>query len=210
MENECWIIYHTNLLSLDSSVPVIQCNLIGNSIFAKNAGTLFALILTSTYLVKNPPKYIFIISRLISFLESSNVILSSMRHESYSIQAAFINSQFLNIMCPENYSLKVAWSNSQVSNVVCSLEIIALRWLLLINNHVSGFIVSFFPYFSLPDVLCDPTNLIWRKGTPFEAMTGRTAPSSDGLLVEVFWGFPGKCQEICTQPPGSFHYHPYH
>jgi hypothetical protein len=42
--------------------------------------------------------------------------------------------------------------------------------------------------FLLPsDVLCDPTDLIWRKGTPFEAMTGRTAPSSDGLLSEVFW-----------------------
>ena len=27
--------------------------------------------------------------------------------------------------------------------------------------------------------------------TPFEAMTGRTAPSSDGLLAEVFWGFLG-------------------
>ena len=36
----------------------------------------------------------------------------------------------------------------------------------------------------------DPTDLIWRKGTPFEVMTGRTAPSSDGLLAEVFWGFP--------------------
>ena len=47
-----------------------------------------------------------------------------------------------------------------------------------------------FPFFSLPDVLCDPTDLIWRKGTPFEAMTGHTAPSSDGLLAEVFWGFP--------------------
>ena len=48
---------------------------------------------------------------------------------------------------------------------------------------------EFFPSFSLPDVLCDPNDLIWRKGTPFEAMTGRTAPSSDGLLAEVFWGF---------------------
>ena len=36
-----------------------------------------------------------------------------------------------------------------------------------------------------PDVLCDPTDLIWRKGTPFEAMNGPTA-SSDGLLAEVF------------------------
>ena len=38
-------------------------------------------------------------------------------------------------------------------------------------------------------VLCDPTDLIWRKGTLFEAMTGRTAPSSDGLLSEVFRDF---------------------
>ena len=51
-------------------------------------------------------------------------------------------------------------------------------------------ILSFFPSFSPLDVLCDPTDLIWRKGTPFEAMTGRTVPSSDGLLTEVFWGFP--------------------
>ena len=51
-------------------------------------------------------------------------------------------------------------------------------------------VLSLFPSFSLPDVLCDPTDLIWRKGTPFEAMTDCTAPSSDGLLAEVFWGFP--------------------
>ena len=51
-------------------------------------------------------------------------------------------------------------------------------------------VLSLFPSFSLPDVLCDPTDLIWRKGIPFEAMTGRSAPSSDGLLAEVFWGFP--------------------
>ena len=71
--------------------------------------------------------------------------------------------------------------------------------------------LSCFPSFSLPDVLCDPTDIIWWKGTLFEAMTGRTAPSADGLLAEVFWGFPrlqGKCQDICAQPPGSFHYHP--
>ena len=40
------------------------------------------------------------------------------------------------------------------------------------------------------NVLCGPTDLIWGKGTPFKAMTGCTAPSSDGLLGEVFWGFP--------------------
>ena len=41
---------------------------------------------------------------------------------------------------------------------------------------------SFFPSLSLPNVLCDPTDHIWRKGTPFEAMTGWTA-FSDGLLA---------------------------
>ena len=46
-------------------------------------------------------------------------------------------------------------------------------------------ILSFF----LPDVLCDPTDLIWRQETPFEAMTGRTASSSDSFLAEAFWGF---------------------
>ena len=50
---------------------------------------------------------------------------------------------------------------------------------------------STFLSFSLPGVLCDLTDLIWRKGTSFEAMTGRTAPSSDGLLAEVFWVFLG-------------------
>ena len=50
-------------------------------------------------------------------------------------------------------------------------------------------IPSRIPSSSLSDMLCDPTDLIWRKGTPFEAMTGRTAPSSDGVLAEVFWGF---------------------
>jgi hypothetical protein len=31
----------------------------------------------------------------------------------------------------------------------------------------------------------DPTDLIWRKETPFEAMIGLIAPSSDGLLAVV-------------------------
>ena len=45
--------------------------------------------------------------------------------------------------------------------------------------------LSLFPSFSLPAVLCDPTDLIWRKGTPFKAMTGCTASLSDCLLAEV-------------------------
>ena len=46
-------------------------------------------------------------------------------------------------------------------------------------------IYAFFPSFSLTDVLCDPTDLIWRKRTPFEAMNVRTAPSSDSLIAVV-------------------------
>ena len=52
--------------------------------------------------------------------------------------------------------------------------------------HVSSTILSFFHFFSVPDVLCDLTDLIWRKGAPLKAMNGRTAHLSDGLLVEVF------------------------
>ena len=37
-------------------------------------------------------------------------------------------------------------------------------------------------------MLCDPIDLIWREGTPFEAITGRT-DFIDGLLAEVFRGF---------------------
>ena len=61
---------------------------------------------------------------------------------------------------------------------------------------MKNFIISVFPpprsflISFLLTVLCDPTNLIWRKGTPFEAMTCQIAPSSDSLLHEVFWGFP--------------------
>ena len=33
-------------------------------------------------------------------------------------------------------------------------------------------VFSLFPSFSLLDVLCDSTDLIWRKGTPLVAMTG--------------------------------------
>ena len=68
-------------------------------------------------------------------------------------------------------------------------------------------ILFFLPSFSVPDVLCNPTDLIWRKGTPLEVMIGRTAPSSDGLLAEVFWGFPqlqGKCQETLHSPQDHF------
>ena len=52
-------------------------------------------------------------------------------------------------------------------------------------------VLSLIPSFSLSDVLCVLTDLIWRKGTPFEAMAGRTTPSSDRLLAEVFWSFHG-------------------
>ena len=53
-------------------------------------------------------------------------------------------------------------------------------------RNLWGWDVFPFPSLSLPDVLCDPTDLILRKGTPSEAMTGRTASSPDGLLARVF------------------------
>ena len=61
-----------------------------------------------------------------------------------------------------------------------------------------------FPSFSLPDVLCYPTDLIWRKGTPFEAMTGRTAPSSDDLLAEVFFGCKANARRSVHSPQDHF------
>ena len=50
-------------------------------------------------------------------------------------------------------------------------------------------VFSFFLSSSIPEVLCDPINLILKEETPFEAMTGLTA-FIDGLLAEVFRGFP--------------------
>ena len=35
-------------------------------------------------------------------------------------------------------------------------------------------VLFLFPFFSLPDAFCDPTDLIWTQGTPFEETTGRT------------------------------------
>ena len=50
-------------------------------------------------------------------------------------------------------------------------------------------IISFIPFFFLlPDVLCDPTDVICRSGTSFEAMTDHTA-FLDSFLAEVFRGF---------------------
>ena len=47
-------------------------------------------------------------------------------------------------------------------------------------------VLSFFPPFSFPDVLRDSTDLIWREGTPFEAMTAFI----EGVLAEIIRGFP--------------------
>ena len=41
---------------------------------------------------------------------------------------------------------------------------------------------SYFSSFSLPDGLCNPTDLIWREGTPLEVMTGRTDLIDEPLL----------------------------
>ena len=46
--------------------------------------------------------------------------------------------------------------------------------------------------------MCDPTDLIWREGTPFEAVTGRTV-FIDCLLAEVLRGFPQQMPEtLCS------------
>ena len=73
---------------------------------------------------------------------------------------------------------------------MCHYRVPATIHIKISDNTRKLIILSLFPSFSLPDVLCDTTDLIWRKGTPFEAMTGRTVPSSGGLLAKVFSGFP--------------------
>ena len=57
---------------------------------------------------------------------------------------------------------------------------------------------------SFPDVLCDPTDFLWRKETPFEAMTGRTAPSSDGLLATVFLSHKANARRSVHSPRDHF------
>ena len=56
---------------------------------------------------------------------------------------------------------------------------------------------SLFPSFSLHDVLCDPSDLVWRKGTAFEAMIGRIAPS----WQSASWGFLGFSSAERQMPP---------
>ena len=66
------------------------------------------------------------------------------------------------------------------------------------------FFLSFRPSFSLPDVLCDPTDLTLRKGTPFEAMTGRTVPSSDGIIAEIFLSRKANARRSVHSPQDNF------
>ena len=69
-----------------------------------------------------------------------------------------------------------------------------------LQEQVSVRVLPILLYFLPPTfrMLCNPTNLIWRKGTLFEAMPGRTAPSSDGLLAEVSGVFLG-CKAIAKR-----------
>ena len=65
--------------------------------------------------------------------------------------------------------------------------------------------ISFFPSFSVPDVLYDPIDLIWRERSAFEAMTDCKT------LIEGFQLFSGillSCK-VCAQPLVSSHYHFY-
>ena len=71
----------------------------------------------------------------------------------------------------------------------------------LFNEHL-----SFFPFLSLSDMLCDPTDLIWGDDWPHSPFI-RQSPS---------WGFLGFSSAVRQMPgdlctaPGSFHCHPYH
>ena len=111
---------------------------------------------------------------LLSIFISDTLILNS---SSYQI--------VLKRLCPLR---KFTYSRLHISCYIEMLELSfceyvyyrAFMYRLVYKLHrKSSTILSLIPSFSLPDVLCNPTDLIWRKGTPFEAMTGRTAPSSD-------------------------------
>ena len=54
------------------------------------------------------------------------------------------------------------------------------------------------------DVLCDPTDLIWKKETPFEALTALTGPSSNGLLAEVFLSCKANAKISVHSPQDHF------
>jgi hypothetical protein len=75
---------------------------------------------------------------------------------------------------------------------ICALLIIIIIIITLITLiiRIIDSDTPSFPSISLPDLLCDLSNHIWRNGTPFEAITGRIVPSSDVLLAEVSWDFP--------------------
>ena len=74
-----------------------------------------------------------------------------------------------------------------------------------INKHSKSIpVLSLFPSFSLPGVLCEPTDLILRKGTPFETMTGCTAPSSDSLLAGVFFSYKANAKRSVHNPQDHF------
>ena len=109
------------------------------------------------------------------FINSSEEIFISLLHIRLGIMKLFIKSLPKDGECFRYLCSKLS-KLSEVNIIFFTISIQPVH--------------SLIPSCSLPDVLCDPTDLIWRKWTPFEAMTGRTAPSSDGLLAEVFWGFP--------------------
>ena len=65
-------------------------------------------------------------------------------------------------------------------------------------------VLSLFPSFCLPDVLYDPTDLIWRTRTPFEVMSDHTAPSSNGLLAEVVLSHKANARRSMHSPWDHF------
>ena len=86
------------------------------------------------------------------------------------------------------------------SLIACCIGITVLVYYFLV---FAGSATNTFPIrssvssFSHPEVICDPTDVIWRQWTPFEAMTDRVA----FIRRSPSWG-----KDIYAQPSASSHY----
>ena len=110
------------------------------------------------------------------------------------------------IVCVCNGMAPWRWIREAGSRMFCLLTQFSLQSSIS-TSVVWNFLKKWILSFSLPDVLCDPTDLIWRKGTPFKVMTGRTAPSSDGLLADfsvIFLGWKANARRSVHSPQDHF------
>ena len=66
-------------------------------------------------------------------------------------------------------------SEASIKEQTCSSTFTYLSEYTLVQFYKEGICLSLFPSFSFPDVLCRHTDLIWRYGTPSQAIISRTA-----------------------------------